>query len=301
MSSEIMPITQEFLIVSHLHKSAQSVLLVESKLVGKLYAMKTYPFKNLMINPSYINESRFHWISHQHVISIRKRKPKNIDQKDRVSQFSYILMEVAPYGNFADLITRSKLPDDEKLMRTYFHQFIDGLEYLHSNGITHMDLKLSNLLLGEVYLLKICDFDCARTDEDGLVLSKGTQNFRAPELRIGECYDKKACDIYSAGIILFCFIARRLPYFEERLINGHDLEDLMRNDQESFWNFHRDVNFNKGLKALFLSMTDLIPSNRPTIEEIKKNDWFQRAIYSEETLYSIMKNNSQLPCVIKYK
>jgi serine/threonine protein kinase len=33
-----------------------------------------------------------------------------------------------------------------------------GLEYCHSNGVTHRDLKPDNLLLDRNYVLKIADF-----------------------------------------------------------------------------------------------------------------------------------------------
>ncbi len=292
--------TQDLTILKKIHKSKNTVFLAKSTSLSKYYALKSYTFKNTRIDFSYLNESRFLGLSHKHVVSILDKKPKNYSENPREACFSYILMELAPYGDFGDLLARSKLPKDQKLLRTYFYQFAEGLEYLHSNGIAHLDLKLSNLLLGNEFLLKISDFDCARKEEDGPVLSKGTQNFRAPELIKGECYDKKACDIYSAGIILFCFVIGMLPYSEGRLINGHDLEDLMRNDIDSFWNLHNGSELKEDFKTLFQSMIDINPSNRPTIEDVKKSKWCQKPIYSKEELYYLMKRNNQLHCAIKY-
>ena len=43
----------------------------------------------------------------------------------------------------------------------YFEQLIDGLEYLHSKGVVHKDIKPSNLLLDTNDVLKISDFGVA--------------------------------------------------------------------------------------------------------------------------------------------
>lgn len=45
--------------------------------------------------------------------------------------------------------------------KRYFHQLMNGVEYLHNKGVAHRDLKPENLLLDEHDNLKISDFGMA--------------------------------------------------------------------------------------------------------------------------------------------
>ena len=78
-----------------------------------------------------------------------------------------------------------------------------------------MDLKLSNLLIGEDFQLKIIDFDSAYIKEDIVILGKGSKNYRPPELIDTKARDPWSVDLYSAGIILFNLMTGSLPFTEE--------------------------------------------------------------------------------------
>mmetsp|Transcript_4380 Transcript_4380/g.3638 ORF Transcript_4380/g.3638 Transcript_4380/m.3638 type:complete len:101 (+) Transcript_4380:363-665(+) len=96
-------------------------------------------------------------------------------------------MEYAPYGDFFEVKIKKGISFNEKMTRTYFHQLIDGLEAIHKTGMAHLDIKLDNLLLGENYTLKITDFDMSYSPESSVGnISRGTVNYRAPELRKGK-------------------------------------------------------------------------------------------------------------------
>jgi len=116
-------------------------------------------------------------------------------------------MEYAPHGTLHDFFAKYEQALDEKLARTYFHQLIAGLEYLHDNNVAHMDIKLDNIAIGYHYQMKFIDFDLSLNLTDNFLMSKGTQDYRARELLKGKRpANLKACDIYSLGIVLFCMI-----------------------------------------------------------------------------------------------
>ena len=188
---------QEIEVLKPINKSKYEVYLAQSKISKNYYAMKVFPYNEKNESPSsFKREVRMSNLSHTHLISIvdyRKERESILHGKE--VKVAYILMELAPYGDFADLLMNNKFPRDNILVRTYFHQLISGIEYLHSKKISHMDLKLENLLLGKNYDLKIADFDCCYFESDPQISTRGTNNFRAPEIKAKKCKNAKAADI----------------------------------------------------------------------------------------------------------
>lgn len=198
-------------------------------------------------------------------------------------------MEVAPYKDLAYLVRSTTLFDDEKMVRTFFHQLLEGVEYLHSKGVSHLDLKPENVLLGADFNLKIIDFDAAYKKGDPHILSRGTRNYRAPEIRNETCMDPEASDIYSMGIILFVLMTGSLPYIEGKIINDLDLEKLLRDEDEKFWEFHANIGQNnlkliQSFRELFLSMVKEDCVERATLIDIKRSQWYMGPIYTHDEL-----------------
>jgi serine/threonine protein kinase len=202
-----------------INKSKFTVYLVEAPKLGKQFAMKVFPHaKDGKPHVCFEKESRFANLKHENIISIvdsvAERPSSSHGQSFNVS---YILMELAPYGDLADLIMSNYYPhDNEKLVRTLFHQIVEGVEYLHARDIAHMDLKPENILLGEDGLLKVTDFDSSVFVDKERVISKvGTRNYRAPECISCNAKDLFAADIFSLGVILFILKVGIFPYAED--------------------------------------------------------------------------------------
>lgn len=72
--------------------------------------------------------------------------------------FEYLDKDLKKYN---DGLKPSKMPF--KTMKSLLYQMISGIDYCHSHGIMHRDLKPQNLLINnEGTILKICDFGLAR-------------------------------------------------------------------------------------------------------------------------------------------
>ncbi|XP_026464351.1 serine/threonine-protein kinase mos-like [Ctenocephalides felis] len=104
-------------------------------------------------------------------------------------------------GSYMDLLS------DHDQYR-YSYQIADALNYMHSSGIIHLDIKPANILVLD-NICKVCDFGCSRQitcsenqdtyDSNNL---QGTLEYIAPELLQGKIPTIK-CDIYSLAILMW--------------------------------------------------------------------------------------------------
>lgn len=283
-------------LVKIINRAKFPVLLGEHTSTKEQYAVKLFQHKGNKVSPCFVNEIQFAHLHHKNVVQIlhyeTEREAAFVDGDNKVS---YTVMELAPYGDFCEFLLSQKIQIDDRLARTYFRQLIEGLEYLHSAGVAHMDLKPDNLLLANNYTLKIADFDQAYIKGQSQLHGQGTQSYRAPELVKNKCQVPEAADIYSAGIILFLLkCGGVLPYSEEDE-SGMAMFNMMVRKSESFWETHCCIQkrsasfFDEDFKKLFNSMISFKASKRSSIKEIKNSAWYNGPVYSQTELKDVMK------------
>ncbi|PON91934.1 GPCR kinase [Trema orientale] len=118
-----------------------------------------------------------------------------------------LCMEYVSGGTLFDVIQRRGGKLDESLIKLYTYQILQGLEYLHGNGLAHCDIKSRNILVGEEGV-KIADLGCAKLvervdwiedfDDSASLKFSGTPAFMAPEVARGEEQGFGA-DIWALG------------------------------------------------------------------------------------------------------
>lgn len=279
-------------VVRPLNKGKAAVFLVHCKNQRKNYAMKLFKSQQKDARRCFKNEIRFATLSHPNIIrTVHYERNRVLKHKNSTETSALILTEFAPYGDLFDLVTKHPHYITEVLVRTYFKQLIEGLEYLHTRSIAHLDIKLENLLIGEDCVLKIADFDLSCFTNDTKIISRGSKNYRAPEMITGECKDGKAADIYSAGTVLFVLKCKgAVPHTEQQPKDDIDFYNLLNENNTEFWKQHCEMQrvkpsfFSDEFKELVNGMMKVNARERLTLDEIKKSKWYNGPVYTNEEL-----------------
>ncbi len=143
----------------------------------------------------------------------------------------YIQMEYCNGKALNQYLLNRKIKFKEQIVYFIILQLIDGLSYMHSKGIIHLDLKPGNIFIhnGEV---KIGDFGLSTINQEKKVFTvlefedfknrnkilddsfiKGTPFYNAPETEKFE-YSPKS-DVFSLGVIFFELLSNFRTNFEK--------------------------------------------------------------------------------------
>lgn len=199
----------------------------------------------------------------------------------------YNVLELAENGTFSKFIkTTGGLGED--LVKFSFMQITHALQYIHSQGIAHMDIKLENILLDKFFNCKIADLGVALdvSKTDGFTDSRrGTSCYMAPEvyyLLPTETFDAYKADIYSLGICLYVLVFGEFPLkddsedstlFDTETIGG--ITGLKCSiDCKKKWSM-----ISTELQQLLGNMLSMEPDDRPTLQQILDSDWILPAYY----------------------
>ena len=218
------------------------------------------------------------------------------------------LYEVMPYcsGDSLSTFIRSH-PNGISVTqaRHIFVQLLLGLHHIHSHGVCHHDISLSNIMFDEDGSnCIIIDFgmslrvphsymdDPSGATDDVTDESMGTTRrlihsnnhcgklrFMAPEIYQREyAFDGLAVDIWSAGVVLFALITGKQPYERPDANKDSGYYDLI--DDGFYWDTHKvdpllswghEVSFE--LVDLLKKMLNPNPRERATLSQILNHRW----------------------------
>ena len=211
-----------------------------------------------------------------YIIKFIKFDQGEIKVRNKVEFRSYIIYELCPKGSLEKYLSYGLGGFDENQSKFIFSEILIGIQECHKKGICHLDIKAENIFLGNEFNIKIGDFGFSSTNSF-LEGDYGTRGHKAPEVTDDKEYDGIKADIFSLGVLLLNIRTGKFLFKEANESKEKTVYDLVKDKDQRIWNIveSNDITgLSDEFKSLFLRMVSLNPKDRPSIDDILKDKWF---------------------------
>jgi serine/threonine protein kinase len=248
---------------------------------------------------------------HQEIELLKKLNHENIVKYIEFISTDHhlnIVLEYVEIGSF-DKIIRTIGPIEEELLAYYVRQILLGLQYLHSQGIVHRDVKGANILFTKSGVVKLADFGVAtklnQNNPDNAAV--GSPYWMAPEVIEMKGQVSASCDIWSLGCTVIELLTGLPPYSD---LDKYCAMIHIVSDDHPPLPERLSPNVRDFLSKCFLKD----PSERPTVVELLKHPWivenhaknrvdlkesFTASVHENMNLKSSLYSNHKLKSVIQ--
>ncbi|XP_051058008.1 sperm motility kinase X-like [Phodopus roborovskii] len=199
--------------------------------------------------------------------------------------YTYMVMEHTASGDLVNHV-EGVGPLQEEQTQHIFTQVVCAVDYCHTSGIAHRDIKLDNILLDGKDNAKLCDFGLAiwvtpGQDTKGFLV---TLENCASELFSNAEYDARAVDIWSMGVLLYGKVTASIPF---KANTYSEMKEEMLDPKYHLPNTHSE-----NIAYIIVKLFTVKPERRPKICDIRQHQWvkgkeeFWKIIPSLEALCS---------------
>mmetsp|Transcript_19794 Transcript_19794/g.55003 ORF Transcript_19794/g.55003 Transcript_19794/m.55003 type:complete len:873 (-) Transcript_19794:392-3010(-) len=126
----------------------------------------------------------------------------------------YIQMDLCAGGSLAAILQGARIADDmleDGLLWQVLLDISSGLDFLHCNGVTHLDIKPENIYKDSKGSFRVGDFGLAVL-RDEWAAEEGDGEYVAPEALQHNSAPKAPADVFSLGVTMYeCATLEKLP------------------------------------------------------------------------------------------
>lgn len=183
--------------------------------------------------------------------------------------------EVAPYGDLWQVIERTG-GMDEKDLKTVVRQVTSALEFMHSKGLVHRDMRAENVLIfsEDFTRVKLTDFGLTRRTDT--LVKKRTRSLPTCPPEIWEAVHLEGytveigSDVWQMGMFIFAGLLARFPW-EKADITDSKFSEFVQWQKRKSTRTPKDFRkFTPRLHRLFRRLMDPKPSKRYEVKEVYK-------------------------------
>lgn len=197
-------------------------------------------------------------------------------QKKKAHNVLYHVLELAENNKLFDYIKAANQGFGEKYGKILFYQILSAVQICHERGVIHKDIKTENILLSKDYQCKLADFGLSIQKNhkvSSTFAEYGTDGYFPPEVYSNKSFDLFQLDIFALGVCLFIIVCGFRPFIAAKRLDP-DYKRIWRGNYDLYWtNLPNKISVSESFKELINKMFSLEPSDRLSIEEIKKSKW----------------------------
>ncbi|KAI9033151.1 Pkinase-domain-containing protein [Hyaloraphidium curvatum] len=244
-------------------------------------------------------------LAHENILQVQEAVSYRINTAEG-RKVEYALVFEYMDHDLAGLLHSKQHAFEEVQIKCLVRQMLRGLDFLHSKGILHRDIKAANVLLNEKLQLKLADFGLARhatgrrseTKADCMTNRVVTLWYRAPELCLGSTKYGPEIDIWSVGCVMLEFFTYKAVFTgSDEISQLNSIWQICGTPNESNWPGIVHMEWYSYLKPkvvrprtllascrawklpelaadLVDKLLEIDPSARPSAREAIKHPWF---------------------------
>ena len=179
-------------------------------------------------------------------------------------------------------------PLTEDAVITYIKQVLEGLMYLHEQGVVHRDVKAANILLTSGGAIKLTDFGVSTKVSSSTIKTfsiAGTPNWMAPEI-ISMDGTSTASDIWSVGATVLELLTAEPPY--AHLNEMAALHAIVTDEFPPLPQF-----ISPECHSFLLECFEKQPAKRLTAKQLRDHPWLTSQVRGNRIVDSIMLSRSR--------